>query len=195
MHRPHRHLHRKGSKERQPQPGLRIPTKFGLQQDSDICRSGFLEHEDHCDQHQHRAQQGVEEEFHRRINTVGSTPDTDHQKHRDQATFKEDVEHHQIERGEHADHHRFQQQEGDHVVGDAFLDCARSQNTDRHQGRGQHDKQDRNPVHAHAIAQTDTFQPGHFMDKLEAGIGAVEISEHEQRTNQRNHGRRQSHMP
>ena len=44
-----------------------------------------------------------------------AAPDADDQEHRDQAGLEEQVEQHEIERREHADHQRFQHQEGDHV--------------------------------------------------------------------------------
>ena len=57
-----------------------------------------------ADQHQQRADQGVDEELDRREDAVFRAPDADEQGHRDQHQLPEDVEDEEIERHEDAEH-------------------------------------------------------------------------------------------
>ena len=93
-----------------------------VQQGGDVGGAGIPVHAHDREQHQHRADKGVEEEFEAGIDAPLAAPDADDQEHRDQAAFEQHIEQHQIEGAEHADHHGFQHQEGDHVFGDAVLD-------------------------------------------------------------------------
>ena len=92
MDRPHRHLHREAGEEGEPEPGLRLGREIGRHQVRDEGRVGVIHHPQHRDQHQHRAEQGVEEEFIGRVDAVLAAPDADDQVHRDQAGLEEDVE-------------------------------------------------------------------------------------------------------
>ena len=80
-----------------------------------------VQHQD-GDQHQHAADQRVQEELDRRIFAPRPAPDADQEVHRQQHDFPEHVEQEEIERHEHAQHARFQQQEqnavGFHVLVD-----------------------------------------------------------------------------
>ena len=62
-------------------------------------------------QHQHRTCQRVQEEFDRRIEPPLAAPDADQEIHRHEHHFPENVEEHEIERHENAEHARLQQQE------------------------------------------------------------------------------------
>ena len=141
MHWPHRHFYGERCEERKPQPLLRLNREIRVQQSRNIRRAGKLDHPQHSDQHHERAEQGVEEEFVRRVNPVLSAPNTDDQIHRDQASFEEDVEQQQVLRRENANHQRFHKQERGHILTDALLyrgpACA---DANRHQEHGQHDK-------------------------------------------------------
>ena len=79
-------------------------------------------HPQHGQQHQHRTQQGVEEELVAGVDPVCPAPDADDEIHRDQAGFEHDVEQEQVLRREHADHQRFHQQEGGHVFAHPLVD-------------------------------------------------------------------------
>ena len=63
-----------------------------IQQILDIRRTGVHVHRHHCDQHQYRAEEGVQKEFERGINPVFAAPNPHDQEHRDQTGFEEDVE-------------------------------------------------------------------------------------------------------
>ncbi len=118
-----------------------------------IGRARIDEHRDHRDQHQHRAKEGIKEELERCIDPVLAAPDADDQEHRDQTGLEEQVEQHQIKRQEHAQHQRFQHQEGDHVFLDAGFHIPAGGDDQRHQEGGQHHEQDRNPVDTHLVVQ------------------------------------------
>ena len=152
--RPHRHLHCKAGEEGQPQPGLHRRREVIAEQRRNVGRARFGDHRDHRDQHQHRSEQRVEEEFIRRIFAVRAAPDPDNEIHRDQASFKEDVEQQQILRAEHADHDRFHDQEHRHVQADATLDRVPArQDTQRHQENAEHDQHQRHAVDAQRPAE------------------------------------------
>ena len=134
-------------------------------------------------QHQHRAGKGVEEELVAGLDAGSTPPDTDDQEHRQQRAFKEHIEHRQIERGEHTDHQRLQDQEDDHVFLDALLDSPAGENGKWHQQRGEHHEQHRNAVHADAIPNR-IANPGVVYNELETGIGWIKCLPHEQRQHQ-----------
>ena len=121
--RPHRHLHRERGEEGEPQPGLhRRPGTGCVEQRRDVGRAGLPVHRHDGEQHQHRAEQRVEEELEAGIDAPRAAPDADDQEHRDQAALEEDVEEDEVERAEDADHQRLEHQEGDHVFLEARLD-------------------------------------------------------------------------
>ena len=151
-----------------------------IQQQRDIGGAGLPVDRHDREQHQDRAQQRVEEEFERRINPARPTPDTDDEKHRDQAAFEEDIEHHQIERAEHADHQRFEQQKRDHIFPQAAVDRLARDDADRREEGGQDDEQDGNSVHAHFVADA-AAKPIRRFHKLEIGRAGVEIRPQKQR--------------
>jgi hypothetical protein len=73
--------------------------------------------------------------------------------------FEEHVEQHHIERAEHADHQRLEDQEGDHVFLDALLHrLPARQDAQRHQEGRQDDEQHRNAVDAHVVAMPPPSQ-------------------------------------
>ena len=132
MHWPHRHLYRKRGKKPKEQPELHAGTETMRGQHGDVGCTCLHIHGQHTDQHQHRTQQGKQEEFKRRINPSCTTPDTDDQKHRYQHRFEKQIEHQHIERNEHADHHCFKNQKGDHIFTHTMRDgTPTSQNSKR----------------------------------------------------------------
>ena len=66
-----------------------------------------------CQEHQEAARHGVDEELHRRADTLGAAPDSDQQVHGDEHDLPEHVEEHQVEGHEDPDDAGGQQQEGD----------------------------------------------------------------------------------
>ena len=102
--RPHRHLDREAGEEGQEQPGLHLRIEIIGHQRRDFGRARLMHHPHHRDQHQHRSEQRVEEEFVGGVDAVRAAPDADDQIHRDEAGFEHDVEKVEILRREDADH-------------------------------------------------------------------------------------------
>ena len=149
VHRPHRHLHRERGEEGEEQPELRFLGEIGAAQHADVCRAREIHHPQHGDQHQHRAEQRVEEEFVRRIDAPRAAPDADNQEHRDQAAFEEQIEQEHVARRERSDHQRFHQQEGYHIFRHAlFHRDPAGEDAQRHQEHRKLDQHQRNAVDA-----------------------------------------------
>ncbi len=148
----------------------------------DVGGAGVPVHAHDREQHQHRADEGIEEEFEAGIDAPLAAPDADDQEHRDQAALEQHIEQHQIQGAEHPDHHGLQDQEGDHIFGDAGLDgVPAGGDAEGHQAGGEDHEQHGNPVHAHVIGNA-AAQPVHFLDKLEAGIVRIESHPHQTAT-------------
>ena len=92
MDRPHRELHGEAGEKGQPQPLLNFRREVVCHQLRDRRRAAGRDHVDHRDQHQHRAEEGVEEELVAGLDAVSAAPDADDKIHRDQPAFEEDVE-------------------------------------------------------------------------------------------------------
>ena len=75
------------------------------------------------EQHQHRTSQRIEEEFDRRVQPPLAAPHADQEIHRHEHHFPENVEQHEIERHENAEHAGLQQQQQDVVFLFAFVNC------------------------------------------------------------------------
>ena len=165
--RPHRHLNCKAGKEGEEHQCLHPADDLdaqklkafgaevvGQQADfaaADASGARFGKHRYHRHQHQHRAEEGIEEELEARVDTLFPAPDADDQEHRDQTRLKEEVKEHQIQRHEHAEHQRFQEQEGDHVFLDAVLDVPACRDDQRHHEGREHHEEDRDTVNAEAV--------------------------------------------
>ena len=195
MHRPHRHLHGEAGEEGQPQPGLRLRREVVVQQRRDIGRARFVRHPQHCDQHQDRTEQRVEEEFVRGVDAVIAAPYADDQVHRDQAGLKEDVEQEHVLRGEDANHQHFHQQEGAHVFADALADrIPAGEDADGHQEHAEHDQHQRDPVDPQRIAEAREDLRAFGELPLRPANVVIEPQQHaereiDQRGHQRDHAR------
>ena len=140
-----------------------------LQQRRDVGGAGVPVHRHDGEQHQHRAEQRVEEELEARIDPARPAPDADDQEHRNEAALEEQVEQHEIERAEGADHQRLEHQERDHVFLDAASGSAPARDdADRHQRGGEDHERQRNAVDAHVIGD-GAAEPGPLLDELEFG--------------------------
>ena len=181
MHRPHRHLHREGREEGKPEPGLHLRREVVLQKCCDIGRAGIPVHGHDGEQHQHRAEQRVEEELVRRVDAVLATPNADDDEHRDQAGFEEDIEEHDVERHEDADHQGLEDQEGDHVFLQTLLDRGPArENAEGHEQSRQDDEEHRDAIDADMVGDPRA-EPGVLLHHLEADIGIVEVDPDEER--------------
>ena len=121
--------------------------EIGVEQHRDARRAGMDRHPQHRDEHQHRAEQRVEEELVARVNPVSAAPDADDQIHRDQPGLEEHVEQEQILRRERADHQQLGDQERAHIFGHALGDrLPAGADADRHQEHAEHDQHQREAV-------------------------------------------------
>ncbi len=152
----------------------------GVDQCLDVGGAGGEIHRQDREQHQQRTEQRVEEELEAGINAPLAAPHADDEEHRDQAALEEDVEEEKIERRKHAHHQGFEDQERDHVFGDARFDFPARQDAERHQRTGQYDEQHGDAVDAHMIGDA-VAQPGGMFDKLEGGRMSVEMRPQHQR--------------
>ncbi len=149
--------------------------------------------EQDAQQHQHRAEQRVQEELDRRVELARAAPDADQQVHRDQHGFPENEEEEEIERHEDAQHAGLQHQKPDVVFLHAILDRGpRGEDRDPAQQRGQHDQQERNAVDAEDVAGADRGDPvvGRAFDELEAGLEALRPEPRHQRQGNQQAGQR-----
>ena len=130
--------------------------------------------EEHAQQHEHGAQQGVEEELDGRVKPARAAPDSDQQIHRHQHGFPEDKEQEEVQRHEDAEHAGLQDQEPGIVFLDAILDPRPGrEDRDGSEKRGQHDKQERDAINAKVIAGADGGNPGIRRALLELEAGKV----------------------
>ncbi len=74
VHRPHRQLHRERGEEGEPQPPLHVGGELRRHQRRDVGGAGVPVHGQHGEQHQHRAEQRVEEELEGRIDAPRRRP-------------------------------------------------------------------------------------------------------------------------
>ena len=123
-------------------------------------------------EHEQRAEERIDEKLDGCIEPVIAAPDPDDEIHRDEHHFPHHVEEEEIERDEHTDHAcgQHQQQRVETVF--ALRDVApAAENRERHQKRGKEHQEERNPVHAHRVANAPRADPGVIGDQLHAGAG------------------------
>ena len=77
-----------------------------------VKRAGEVIEPEDGDQHQNRAEHGVQNELHRGVNPAIVTPHADDEVHGDEHHFPENEEEKKIERNEDADQARFENQQG-----------------------------------------------------------------------------------
>ena len=153
-----------------------------VHQGRDVGGPGHVIHGDQRQHHQHRAEQGIEEELEGRIDPARPAPDADDQEHRDQHALEEHVEEHEIQGAEGADHEGLEHQEGDHVFLDPDLDrFPGREDADRGQQRREQDEEHGDAVDTHVVADAEGGDPIRLLDELEIGRAAVEAEPERQR--------------
>ena len=151
-----------------------------MEQHSNVGRAGVPVHRHDGEQHQHGAEQRVEEEFEGGIDSARAAPDPDDEEHRNEPALEEQIEQHEIERGEGAHHQSLEHQKCDHVLFDAPLDGIPARNdADRHQAGSKDDERQRNAVDAHMVGD-GSAKPGLFLHELKLERGRVEAVEQDQ---------------
>ena len=102
---------------------------------------------DESDQHQHGAEERVQEELERGVDPALAAPDADDQEHRHQHGFPQHVEQDAVERREDADHQAFEDQERREILRRTLLDRIPAGDDDqRRDERRQQDERRRDPV-------------------------------------------------
>ena len=115
---------------------------------------------DDREQHEDRADQGVEEELDGRVQLARAAPDADQEVHRDEHHFPEDVEEEEVEGAEDA-HHPGLEQEEERVVLLLALRDGREARVDRDEGqeRRQKDQERGDAVHPERVARAERRDP------------------------------------
>jgi hypothetical protein len=128
----------------------------------------------YAQQHHHAAHQGVNDELDGGVSFPRAAPDADDEIHRHQHGFPEYEKQQQIERHEHAQHGRLQQQEQRVVFlqpdGDGVPTGKNRQEADE---RSEHHQQQAEPVDAQMVAGSDRGNPGGAFDELKIAPGLV----------------------
>ncbi len=122
------------------------------------------EQDDDGDQQQKTSRERIEEELDGGVNPVRPSPDADEQVHGDQHRLPEDVEQHEIQGAEDADHRRLHDQHGDHEFPHTRFDGGpRGDDADRREQGGEQDQPEADAVDAQGVADGGSRDPlGHF---------------------------------
>src|SRR3990170_4808935 len=188
VHRPHRHLHRKGREEGEKDENLRCESEPGAVPGEDIETAGLIIKIDKGHQHQHRTEKGIKEKLDGGVNAVRPAPQADDEEHRYQHGFPENIEEDAVERAEHADHEPFHDEKRGVVLRYLRFDHLPGGDDDQHGTEArQQDQQQRNAVDTETIADVECLDPGVILDKLHRVGSAVETGIKRQRHEEGQH--------
>ena len=152
-----------------------------MQQHGDVGRAGLAIHGEDRDQHEERADERVEKELEARVDAPLAAPDSDDEKHRNEAALEEEIEQHDVERAEDAYHQRLEHQEGDHIFLHALLDrVPGGENGEGHQEGRQQDEGHRKAVDAHLVDEARA-EPVFLLDELKRRACRVEAGPDDKR--------------
>ena len=184
VHRPHRHFHRKRKEECNKQQLLHAQRNLFqiLEVHNREAAAGLVRQIHQTHQHQQRAEQGIEKQFHRSIYTARATPHTDDQVQRNQHAFEEYVKQNRILRGKRTVNQAGHNQESGHVLRGAFLNhFPTGQHHHQRDKRIQDDKQHGNTVHTQRIVDVQHGNPTMKLGKLVTAAQAVKSGKQRQR--------------
>src|SRR5210317_1380540 len=170
MNREHWHLDGKAESKSSKEPCLQVCRDIQLSKMSDT--EAIFERDtrlnrvvvniDDGNQHQERTDCGKDKEFHRCIDAVLATPDTDHEVHRHQQQLPENIEEKEVKRDECAEHAGFKKKGQSHKALGVLINCVPGRkNGDRHNEGCQHDQPETDAVntdivvHLEVVADTD----------------------------------------
>jgi hypothetical protein len=191
VHRHHRDLDGEREQERDEDPVLLVHRERQLLErlDAEVRRAQV--HVDERDEHEHGAEERVQEELQRGVDAPWTAPHADDEEHRDEHRFPEEIEQQAVQRGEHADHQAFHDEEGGVVLRGALLDHRPGGNHDRDRDeRGEQDQRQRDAVDAQVVSGMERGDPWHALDELERGGRRVEIEiERDRHPERRERGR------
>ena len=188
MHRPHRHLDCKRQQEGDKYQLLLRHAQWHLHEREEIERACLCEQINERNQHQHRAEEGVQEELDGRVNATLSTPDADDEKHGNEHRFPHDVEQHAIERRENTDHQAFEYQKRRKILCRPRADVVPARDDDERRDKcRQQNQRRRDAVNAQVIMNIESWNPLRSLDELHRGGRGVEVRVNEQAQYKRQH--------
>src|SRR5262249_8148984 len=129
---------------------------------------------DDCDQHQHRTNHGVKDEFDGCINSPLTTPDTDQEIHGHQHDFPEHIKQKQVERTEDSDHSRFEQQHENEVFLQTSVNGPGGENSQRGEQCSQEDQKNTDSIDTHRVVDAERGNPWHFNGELKVRVSRIE---------------------
>ena len=188
VHREHRHLHREGEQQREEDPALLGERERQGLQARDRVAATLHVHVDQRRQHEHRAEEGVQEELDGRVHAPRPAPDADDEEHRNQHRLPEEIEQQRVGGGKHPDHQAFHDEEGAVVLRRARLDHPPAGDHYRYgHERGEHEQRQRDAVHAERVPGVKARNPRQLLRELQRRGGGVERAPQRHRQPQRRH--------
>ncbi len=184
VEREHRDLDGEGHGEGQEQPpGSAVgDDALGLGQHNEVegqLAGGLLVQEGQAeDPHQHegRAQHGEQEELEGGVHPLSVAPAADEEVHRHQHDLEHHEEKEQVQGEEYTDAPGLQQQHPGQV-GLGVVMGPHPDHGNREQQAGEHDQEQRDPVHAEVPGDAELLDPGALLGQLEAGVADIESDE------------------
>jgi hypothetical protein len=151
---------------------------------------------DQRDQQGDGADQRVEEELDGRVLTARAAPDADQEVHRQQADLEEGVELEQVQRHEHADQQRLQQQHQRQVPPTHARVGPPGQHGQRGDEGGQQQHRQRQPVDADAVVDVERGDPEVILHQLHGAavrVGGADVGVEADQQRQGQDQRRERH--
>ena len=163
-----RHLDREPGEERDEDPlleiGLEARRDADQRQDVERLLAGVEVERQHRDQHDHGADERVDEELDRGVDPARSSPEPDEEVHREQDDLPEDVEEEEVEGAEDAEQAGLEEEEERHVRLHALLDVERVVDADDPEQAGQQDQRQREPVDPEEVVDVEGGDPVPVLD-------------------------------
>ena len=196
----HRDLDREGERETREHPqlgGVRdLQREQRLEIGGPVPRGLEVQvvQRDERDQHQQGADDGVDEELHRRVDATLPAPNADEEVHRDEHELPEHVEQEGVQRDEGADHRPFEGQHQREVAPMALFDAREAcEDDDRRERGGQQHQQQADAVNSHVVVHAERVDPRHVLNELErrSRRGVVKAEPQRERRCERHQGHAQ----
>ena len=143
-----------------------------VREQSQIAR--VVEHQD-GQQHEHAAEERVEEKLDGGILAPRTAPDADEEIHRQQHHLPEHIKEEKVERHEDAQHAGDEQQKQDVIGLDVLGDRPARGRGQHRQERGQHDQREADAVNSQQVFDAEGLDPGQFDDRLHRRITEPEL--------------------
>jgi hypothetical protein len=144
-------------------------------------------------QHEQPAEQGVEEELDRGVDTLLPAPGADQEVGGDQHGLPEDVEQEQVEGDEHAEHGGLERQQGGDVAAGAVGHAPGADDGQRREQGGEQQQGQADAVDPDLVAHPQGAHPVGLLAELEARLATVEQQRQRHRQAQDHQADRQAH--